>query len=277
MSRNSQTLSKLERARHEPVAQLHPGAAESPSRLILGHAIDHPGPHHYEPHTHDWAQLLYATEGVMSVVTAQGTWVVPPQQAVWIPAGVVHEVRSPETLAMRTLKLHPEVAEGLPTTCRVWRVSALLREMILRIVTFDAAAPLNAAEARLLAVVPDELRALPAEPLHLPLPRDPRLRRIAEALMADPGDNAALADWARRVGGSERTLARLFQKEVGLTFGRWRQRLRLVTAVSRLAEGSPVTTVAYDLGYDSPSAFIAMFRRQLGQSPGRYLAGGESA
>src|SRR3546814_638212 len=108
-------------------------------------------------------------------------------------------------------------------------------------------------------------------PRCLPLRRDVRMRRIAEALLADPADTRALGDWAKAAAASERTLARLFVRETGMTFGAWRERLRLTAAVARLAEGQPVTSVAFDLGYQSPSAFIAMFRRCLGDTPGRYL------
>ncbi|MDH3474798.1 MAG: helix-turn-helix transcriptional regulator [Rhodospirillales bacterium] len=249
----------------------HPGDLEDPGRPIVALASDHPGPHRFPPHRHLRAQLVYAIEGVMSVATATGTWVVAPQQAVWVPAGIVHEVRAAGPLAMRTLYVHPEAAGGLPASCCVVRVPPLLRELILRAVALPDDVPSGGPAARLLALIPDELRALEPEPLYLPLPRDRRLTAVTERLAAAPADGRPLGAWAREVGASERTLARLFLKETGLTFGSWRQRLRLVTAVARLAEGQAVTTVALDLGYDSPSAFIAMFRRVLGTTPGRYV------
>ena len=207
----------------------------------------------------------------MTVVTRDGTWMVPPQQAVWVPAGVQHEVRALGPLAMRSLYFLPELAKSLPDRCRVVRVSPLLRELILRAVAFPQEGRPSPAESRLLALIPDEITALAEEPLHLPMPRDGRLRAITDALSAAPADARPLSHWATTAGASERTLARLFLKQTGLTFGAWRQRLRLITAVARLAEGHAVTGVAFDLGYDSPSAFIAMFRRQLGAPPGRYL------
>jgi AraC-like DNA-binding protein len=122
-----------------------------------------------------------------------------------------------------------------------------------------------------MAVIPDELAGLEPEPLHLPLPADSRLRSVTDTLIADPADGRDLKAWATTAGASERTLARLFVKETGMTFGTWRQRRRLLAAIGRLAEGQSVTSVALDLGYDSPSAFITMFRRTLGATPGRYL------
>lgn len=256
----------------------HPGDLEDPARPIVALAVDHPGPHRFPPHRHYRAQLVYASSGVMTVVTATGTWVVPPQQAVWVPAGIEHEVRSAGPLALRSLYVHPRATEGLPQACCVVGVPPLLRELILRAVSFGEAVAPDGREARVLALIPDELRALEPEPLHLPLPRDRRLRAMTERLAADPADGRPLAAWARVAGASERTLARLFLSETGLTFGAWRQRLRLLAAIARLAEGQAVTAMAYDLGYDSPSAFIAMFRRSLGATPGHYLrAAGQGA
>lgn len=250
----------------------HPGSVVDPARQILTLAQDHPGPHRYPWHRHFRAQLVYASVGIMTVGTADGTWLVPPQQAVWMPAGIEHEVASPGSLSMRSLYLHPASTAGLPTSCCVFTVSPLLRELILRAVSFPANYPAEGPEARLIALIPDELRASTPEPLHLPLPLDARLRVVTDALTADPANDRPLAVWAKAAGASERTLARLFQKETGMSFGTWRQRLRLLSAIGRLAKGHAVTTVAYDLGYESPSAFIAMFRRNLGATPGRYLA-----
>ena len=255
----------------------HPGEIRDPARPIVTLAQNRTDVGHYPWHSHFRAQLAYATEGVMRVSTTEGTWLVVPQQAVWIPAGIEHEVYAEGPIATRFLYVHPEACLGLPENCRVLGVSGLLRELILRVISFGNAAPLSAEQARLMAVIPDELRALRPEPLYLPLPRDSRLRSVTDALTVDPAEGRGLSAWARAAGASESTLARLFIKETNMTFGAWRQRLRLVTAVARLAEGQSVTTVAFDLGYDSPSAFIAMFRRNLGQTPGRYIGGAGEA
>jgi AraC-like DNA-binding protein len=249
----------------------HPGDIRDPKLPIVALAQNMDGPRHYPWHQHYRAQLSYASEGVMRVSTTEGTWLVVPQQAVWIPAGTEHEVFAKGPIATRFLYLHPDACGGLPRSCRVLGVSGLLRELILRVVAYGNKQPVGLAQARLMAVIPDELRALEPEPLHLPLPHDARLRAVTDVLAVEPSEGRSLAAWASAAGASESTLARLFVRETGMTFGAWRQRLRLVTAVARLAEGQPVTTVAYDLGYDSPSAFIAMFRRNLGHTPGRYL------
>ncbi len=261
MSRNRQTL-----------ASDHPGDLLDARRPIVSVSHEAVQGHQFHWHRHRRAQLVLASRGVVTVKTDDGTWVVPPQQAVWVPAGVEHAVEWPGLLTLRSLYVDPSACDRMPPSCCVFTVPALLRELVLRASSLGNDYALDGAEARLMAVIPDELRRLTPEPLHLPLPQDPRLCAVTDALMADPGNDRALGDWARAAGASERTLARLFRRQTGLTFGLWRQRLRLLAAVSRLAEGQPVTTVAYDLGYGSPSAFISMFRRTLGQTPGRYLS-----
>ncbi len=249
----------------------HRGDTADPSRAVVTLARDHPGPHRYPSHHHFRAQLLFAASGVMAVEAADGTWVVPPQQAVWIPSGIEHEVRSEGPLAMRSLYVHPDAARRLPSTCCVLSVTPLLRELILKAVSMPEALQTQPPGRRLLTVILDELAELEPAPLHLPLPQDARVKAVSSKLIADPSDNRSLDELARTAGASARTMARLFPKETGMTFGAWRQRLRLLSAISRLGAGDPVTRVAYDLGYQSPSAFIAMFRRELGRPPGRFF------
>ena len=280
MTRNGQSNDRVLRRGpnhvHRDPPPDHPGNLDDPGRPIAPMAIDYLGASLRPWHHHRRGQLLYADQGVMQVSTAAGTWVVAPEQAVWVPPGVEHQVGHRREIAMRTLYVDETVARELPTECCVVAVPPLLRQLILRAMAVGVDYAPESAGARVMAVILDELRALKPEPLHLPHPRDPRLVKIAEALLADPADGRALADWAKAAGASARTLARLFVKETGMTFGAWRERLRLTSAVTRLAEGAPVTSVAYDLGYQSPSAFIAMFKRTLGDTPGRYLKRSQS-
>lgn len=251
----------------------HPGNLRDPRQPVVTLSSDSPGDQRFPMHRHFRAQLVFACEGVMTVTTAAGTWVVPPQQAVWVPAQVDHEVYSAGPLSMRSLYLHPDAAGGLPRECCVMAVEPLLRELIVKVSDMAERDALPGNYERLVGVVLDELRGLEVAPLHLPLPRDPRLKAITQSLLEEPGDNRDLAQWGMRAGASGRTLARLFRRETGMTFAGWRRRLRLLAAVSRLGGGESVTAVAYDLGYHSPSAFVAMFRRSLGTSPRRYLKG----
>jgi AraC-like DNA-binding protein len=240
-------------------------------RPIGAMAKDFPDGYFIAPHAHPRSQLIHASSGVMRVRTPQGVWVVPPHRAVWVPADIVHDVRTAGAVAMRTLYIVPDAAAALPRECCVVAVSPLLRELILR----ASAAPLLYDEAgpdgRVMGLILDELRTLPVLPLNLPMPRDPRLGRICRAILDDPASALTLGAWGRQVGASSRTLARLFLQDTGMTFGRWRQQARLLEALSRLAQGQSVTTIALDLGYDSPSAFTFMFRRALGRTPSAYF------
>jgi AraC-like DNA-binding protein len=241
-------------------------------RPLAGIAADYASGDFVPRHSHDSAQLVYASTGVLSVYTDEGIWVVPPERAVWVRRGVEHSIRMSGDVQMRTVYLDPDRVAGLPSACCVVNVSPLLRELILRVVSCQQPYEEGGPIARAAAVLVDELRAAPEAPLHLPLVRDERAQRIATALRANPADARSLDEWAGEVGASARTLARLFKDETDMTFGGWRQQVRLIAALERLAAGQPVTNVAFDCGYESLSAFIAMFRRAFGVTPGKYFA-----
>lgn len=240
-------------------------------RPVAAFAADYPSGHVIPWHSHPRAQFIHATAGVMTVAADGATWVVPPHRALWMPAHVEHRIRASGALALRTLYIAPDAAPDLPRACRVVTVAPLLLNMILRAIELPALYDRDGPAGRLVQVMLDEIGAAPEAPLNLPAPTDGRLNRIAEMLIARPGDRRPLAQWAKFVGASERTLARLFPAETGLSFRQWRERARLLHALARLADGEAVTPIALDLGYDSPSAFTAMFRRALGAPPSRYF------
>ena len=218
-------------------------------------------------HSHPWRQLLYAASGAMTVRAGRSTWLIPPGKAVWIPAGLAHSIRMWGEVDMRTLYLR-DAAAG-PDACRVLSVTPLLRELILRVVDWVALDARDPGHVRLLAVLIDEMSRAPETPLLLPMPSDPRACAIAARVLDDPGANAPIDLLARRAGASRRTAERLFRDQTGLSFGLWQQKARMLSAVRLLAEGRPVTDVAFDSGYSSVSAFIAAFKRTFGCTPGR--------
>ena len=223
------------------------------------------------PHADGWDQLIYATRGVMSVHTDTGSWVVPSHRAVWVPARIRYSVDLDGTVSMRTLYVAAGLSKSLPSSCCAVNVSPLLRELILQAVRMG---PLNRtipAQAHLIAVIVDQLQELPTIPLQLAMPSDPRALRLAKILREDPGDSRPLPQLAARAGASPRTLERLFRTETSMSFGKWRQRLRVLHSLRLLALGESVTSVALELGYQSPSAFISMFRTELGTTPGAYF------
>jgi AraC-like DNA-binding protein len=239
--------------------------------VIRSYAVRHFHDHVIAPHAHDWHQLIYASQGVMWVHTAQGDWVVPPNRAVWVPAGVEHSIELTGKVFVQTIYLAADISGELPGECCAVNVSPLLRELMIHTVKLGMLDENIASHARLIAFLMDQLSVLPAIPLQLPLPEDGRAKRAVEWLRAHPDDPGLIKSVARRVATSARTLERVFQKETGMTFGKWRQQLRLLHAMRLLAAGRPVTAVALEVGYDSPSAFIAMFRRTLGTTPYRYF------
>jgi AraC-like DNA-binding protein/quercetin dioxygenase-like cupin family protein len=246
-------------------------------RQVGAMAKDFPDGFFIAPHAHPRHQLIHASSGVMRISTPQGAFVVPPHRAVWVPADVVHDVRMAGAVAMRTLYITRDAVAAAPQECCVVAVSPLLRELILRATALPLLYDETGAEGRVMALILDELRVLPVLPLNLPMPRDARLAKICRAMLDDPADTSTLSAWGKRIGASSRTLARGFLRETGLTFGRWRQQARLLEALSRLAQGQSVTTIALDLGYDSPSAFTSMFRRALGRTPSGYFSDGQVA
>ena len=247
------------------------GYHRDPRRPVISMAMEFEGPHRVAPHRHPRAQLLLAVRGVLRVVSGSGTWLVPASQAVWVPPEVEHEVIAADAVSIRSLFVDPGAASGLPRDCCVVDVTPLLRELIVKALGVGNDYAAQGPERRLMEVLLDQLHQLPLAPLYLPMARDKRLLAVMEALLADPADERGLAAWAERAGASARTLARLFVKESGMTFGEWRKQLRLLEAIDRLGQGQPVTRVALELGYQSSSAFIAMFGRALGRSPGRYF------
>jgi len=241
-------------------------------RSVVGLALELESLREERPHSHRKAQLLYVVQGVITVEAAEGIWTVPPHCAIWIPSGVAHAARSVAAVTVRVLYVEPVLAGPLRDACGILFVQPLLRELLLRFAAGPSPYPEgDTREERLVAVLLDELQAAPLEPLHLPLPMDRRLRRLVDALIDDPSVRFTIDEWGARVGASNRTLARLFQRETGMSFVRWRQQLHVRLALQRLGNGQSVTSVAHDLGYESTSAFIAMFRRMLGTTPARYF------
>lgn len=240
--------------------------------MVRTMAVRHLSAFVVDEHAHQWHQLIYASEGVMWVHTAEGEWVVPPNRAVWVPAGVVHSIEMSGTVLVQTLYVHPSVKAALPKQCSAVNVSPLMKELILYTISLGALDRTKPLMARLMAFLFDQLQALPTMALQLPLPFDERARQVVSWLRTHPEDNGSIKKLARRVCTSVRTLERVFQKETGMTIGKWRVQLRLLQALRLLANRRSITKVALDVGYDSTSAFIAAFKRIFGTTPGRYFA-----
>ncbi|TVU70083.1 MULTISPECIES: AraC family transcriptional regulator [Cobetia] len=226
-------------------------------------------------HQHRKGQLVIALHGVVTCRVPDGLWMVPPRSGVWIPGGVAHSNRVTRGGRLCFLFVEPGIIEMPSHSCTL-SISPLLRELVLRLADIPVNdLPVKGATdnpiGRLVSVLLEELVHMPAERLHLPLPNDPRLIRISEALISAPDDRRTLKEWASGLAMSERTLARLIQRDTGLTFSRWRQQLHLIVAIRHLAEGMSVQRVSEEIGYQSVNAFISMFKKLLGATPARYV------
>jgi AraC-like DNA-binding protein len=245
------------------VLTTRPTGAYGPFRLGRGPA--------FERHQHDGHQLAWTASGVLTMGTGESTWVLPRSRALWIPAEVPHTVGVTVPAQMYSLYFRPDECPIRWSEPTVVAVSQLLGELILHLARPDADADPDGARRRAEALVFDLLEPVAVAPLHTPLPLDERARRVAEEIHAHPAEERSLAEWGRAVGASERTLSRRFAAETGLTFTEWRTQARLMAAFPLLAGGAAVASVALDVGYANPSAFIAAFRRQFGMTPRAYF------
>lgn len=223
---------------------------------------------HHHPDRH---QLVYAESGVLVVQAGAGRWVVPSTRAIWIPAGMGHKVSCIGAVGMRSLYILPQAIAQPPASASTVSVTPLLAALIDAAMDVPTPYQAQSRNGRLMQLILDELQMLPVLPLHLPQPTDPRLRVIGRQLESTPEDPSTLQDWATRLGVDVKTIQRLCARELGMTFGQWRQQARLLRALEQLAHGDKVIDVALSLGYASPSAFTAMFKKRFGQLPSQFF------
>ena len=253
----------------------------SPKRPVRVRARSMPADTHFEPHSHAWAQLAYCATGVVQVTAESDgaggeiTYIVPPSRAVWIAPGAQHHITVLEAAEFRTLYIDASATPRGWSGCRVLVVSPLLRESISALDGGTPERPLAPSREQLLSsLVLDELTHADIQALGVPMPHpqtgDKRLRTLCEAVLRAPSERATLAEWAADTGASERTVARLFRDELGLSYQQWRQQAILAHALPLLTRGLSVSAVAAASGYASDSAFTAMFKAAMGQPPSHF-------
>lgn len=225
------------------------------------------------PHSHPRGQLIYASHGVVRVVTPEGTWLVPPTQAIWIPPNIEHDVTFPGEVALFSLFVANSTCQQLLQTCAVLKVTALLRELIIRACDLGDKYQVADASYRFMMVLIDEIARAETTEIELPAPKDPRLIKVTDVLSINPHVSPDYEQLAQLACVSVRTLARIFIQETGMSLGEWNRRLLVHKAIIQLTSGKSVTTVALDLGYKNPTSFVEMFRKTLCVSPKKYLLG----
>ncbi len=223
-------------------------------------------------HSHKKAQLLLCLSGFVTCEVEGGIWLVPPQSAIFIPGGMVHRLVIAGEVRTYVALISVKSSLALPSRCSTITVTPLLRELILRSAEFPMDRKESVAESRVTELLLCEIAAAATGDLHLPMPSDPRLRKIFQNVMANPAERGTIESRARRAGLSQRTLERLITAETGMSFGRWRQQLNILLALQWMANGASVQQAALDLGYESVGSFVTMFRKALGTTPGRYIS-----
>jgi AraC-like DNA-binding protein len=243
------------------------------SERLLVFAHDYEAGSMQHRHRHDVPQLLHAARGVMRMATPSGYWVIPPGRGVWIPAFLPHEIRMVGPVSMRTLYVGCPIDLRLAAECAVVGVPPLLQNLLAQLAGTEPPSPEERPRRQTIEdLVLIEIGRLERLRLHIPLPTDPRLRRLCDAIVAAPETNRTLEELADEVGASARTLRRLFQQELGMSFAGWREQACVVEALARLEEGRTISAVSRELGYAAPSAFTTMFKRVFGKSPRHHLA-----
>lgn len=268
MQQNRQTKIKRRLSQQDSSAQI----ADTGDQNVLALQVNIPPGHQGTFHSHTWYQLMYASKGVLNVEVCGQTMVVPPQRAVWIPPVYEHRTYTPSGAQFRSLYFRPDQVVSLGQSSQVFSITNLTRELILAVVErcyIDV--PWQQKDFNLLAVLLDQLSAQPQASLSLLVPQDPRLDALVKALQLNPENDLSIEQWAYKLGVSSRTLARIFTSETGAGFREWRQRLRLQHSLTLLEQEMPVTQVALDVGYSSPSAFAHAFQKFFGCSPKDYF------
>ncbi|MGO1068721.1 AraC family transcriptional regulator [Lysobacter sp. CA199] len=253
---------------------VHAVLADSLPGRIVATSNEYPSHHRIARHKHRRSQLLYAAHGIMVVGTETGRWIVPPERACWVPAGMSHDVHVLVQISTRSIYIDPEVSAALPQDCRVIGVAPLMRQLLLETLDLplQAEAGSGSRPDLIYSLIVHEIERAPVLPLDIPFPADPRLARRCRAYLAHPSPHDGINDWCRDLAMSRRTFTRRFRAETGTSFAQWCRQAAIFAALPRLAAGEAITALAMDLGYESASAFTTMFKRLIGMPPSRYLA-----
>ncbi|GAB3476846.1 AraC family ligand binding domain-containing protein [Marinomonas epiphytica] len=238
---------------------------------VLARQYDMKAGYEGKRHCHAWFQLMYSANGLLNVELEGQLMVVPPQRAIWLPPNCEHKVTTPQGAQFRSLYFRPEKVASLGQERKAFTVTPLIKELILAIVErCDTNLEWQESDERLLLVLLDQLVKQPSKELSLLMPSDHRVLGLVQEIQQNPCNHTGLEQWAERLGVSSRTISRIFLSQTGIGFKEWRQRVRLLHSLSLLEQGVSVTQVAFDVGYQSSSAFSYAFQQFFHQSPKKY-------
>lgn len=247
-----------------------PALVEHIDRPIVSVGNEYPPAFELDWHEHRRGQLLYAARGVVVVSTPHGAWVAPPERAVWTPGGCPHAVRMVGAVSTRSVLIEPTSTGSLGDANKVIHVSPLLRSLLEAACDIPSEYNVAGRDGLVMALLVSEVAQAPTVPLAVPFPKTGELARKCQAFLESPSPHDTIESWSDELGMGRRAFTRAFRKETGLSFGAWRQQACLLVSLPRLAAGEAVTTIALDLGYDSPAAFTTMFKRHIGVAPSHY-------
>ncbi|MCY1364665.1 HTH-type transcriptional regulator NimR [compost metagenome] len=219
---------------------------------------------------HAWGQFVYSVKGVIELTVSNSCYAAPPDFGIWLPPETEHLAWADNDAAYFLLNIETTLCKSLPTVASIISVGAIAKAILLDLKKRGIQEPKNEEDSRLMQVLIDQLSAGSCIENFLPMSNDPALRKVLEELSKNPGDNRSLLEWSRYVNSTERTLARRCDRDLGMSFIKWKQRLRLSRALAMLSDGLTVQSVAKKLGYSTPSAFIAMFQKAMGATPNAF-------
>ena len=245
-------------------------ASDAPHPLFV-RAFEYPQGYPGFAHRHRLAQVVYPLRGAVSVETEAGTWIVTTLSAVAIPPWSLHRVAAHGNASLRSVFVDPDVYPDLVPALVTLHVSDLLHELIREAGRYYTDIGDDDLTRGVVALIAQLLPTMPTAPSSMFVPRveHPLLALATRRCVDEPGVSVSVETLAHDAGLSPRHFSRLFKAETGMSFTTWRALLQVQHATVQLARGDSVTRVAMDLGYSSTSAFIEMFKRQTGRTPGR--------
>jgi len=254
----------------QSVQRRDPSQVEHVARPIVAVGNEYPPAFELDWHSHRRGQLLYALRGVVVLRTAQGAWVAPPERAIWTPGGCRHSVRMVGAVSTRSVLVEPDAHGSLGDRNKVIQVSPLLRALLEAACDIPPEYDVDGYDGKVMTLLLEELNRAPTVPLTVPFPQSPDLAARCHRFLEQPAPHDTIDTWSAALGMGRRSFTRMFRRETGLSFGVWRQQACMLVSLPRLAAGEAVTSIALDLGYESPAAFTTMFKRIVGIAPSHY-------